>query len=210
MQDLVLMPTPLQNRDSKLLLASGSFSRRKMLEDVGLDFDVQVGNVNEDILKAAGKREGWKPEAVALGLAEAKALSVQQPDAFIIGADQMLSCDSVWYDKPKDLAQAREQLLALRGHTHILHTAVVLCRNGQVVWQHVDQPRLTMRLFSEAFLDAYLQTEGPACLASVGAYRLEGPGLQLFAYIEGDSFSIQGLPLLPLLEVLREMKVIFY
>ncbi|GBR51219.1 semialdehyde dehydrogenase [Acetobacter pomorum] len=210
MQDLVLMPTPLQNRDSKLLLASGSFSRRKMLEDVGLDFDVQVGDVNESILKTAGQREGWRPEAVALALAEAKALSVQQPGAFVIGADQMLSCDSIWYDKPKDLAQARAQLLALRGNTHILHTAVVICRNGQVLWQHVDQPRLTMRLFSETFLNAYLQTEGTACLASVGAYRLEGPGLQLFAHVEGDAFSIQGLPLLPLLEALREMNVIFY
>lgn len=209
MSDLVLKPTPIQDSRHKLVLASGSAIRRTLLENAGLTFSVLSSSVDEEPLKKVGRAEGAPPETVALRLAEAKALSVSCADAFVIGADQMLSCKGDWYDKPADLAAARQQLLSLRGQTHTLHTAVVVCRNGQVLWQHVSEPQLTMRLFSDAFLEAYLAEEGDECLYSVGAYRIEGPGLHLFARMEGDQTAILGLPLLPLLEALREMGVLF-
>lgn len=209
MSDLVLKPTPIQDSRHKLVLASGSAIRRTLLENAGLTFSVLSSSVDEEPLKRAGRAEGAPPETVALRLAEAKALSVSCADAFVIGADQMLSCKGDWYDKPADLKAARLQLLSLRGQTHTLHTAVVVCRNGQVLWQHVSEPKLTMRLFSDAFLEAYLAEEGDECLYSVGAYRIEGPGLHLFARMEGDQTAILGLPLLPLLEALREMGVLF-
>lgn len=209
MTDLVLKPTPIQDARHKLVLASGSAIRRTLLENAGLTFSVLSSEVDEAPLKQAGWAEGATPQTVALRLAEAKALSLSCPDAFIIGADQMLSCHGSWYDKPADLPAAREQLLSLKGQTHTLHTAVVVCRNGQVLWQHVSEPQLTMRSFSDAFLDAYLAAEGEECLYSVGAYRIEGPGLHLFARMEGDQTAILGLPLLPLLEGLREMGVLF-
>ncbi|MCG0994876.1 Maf family protein [Acetobacter indonesiensis] len=208
MSDLVLKPTPLQNSGHELVLASTSATRRIVLTNAGLTFSAVASMVDEDVLKTAGKKEGWSPSATALRLAEAKALSVEQPDAFVIGADQMLSCQGVLYDKPADMTAARHQLQALRGQTHSLHTAVVVCRNGAVLWQHVSEPRLIMRRFSDVFLDAYLQEEGARCLASVGSYRVEGPGLHLFAAIEGDHTAILGLPLLPLLTSLREMGVL--
>lgn len=209
MSDLVLKPTPIQDSRHKLVLASGSAIRRTLLENAGLTFSVISSSVDEEPLKAAGHKEGATPQTVALRLAEAKALSVSCTDAFVIGADQMLSCNGVWYDKPADLNAARQQLLSLRGQTHTLHTAVVVCRNGQVLWQHLSQPQLTMRTFSDAFLDAYLAEEGEECLYSVGAYRIEGPGLHLFARMEGDHTAILGLPLLPVLEALREMGLLF-
>ncbi|MCX2560588.1 Maf family protein [Acetobacter farinalis] len=211
MSDLVLKPTPIQDSRHKLVLASGSAIRRTLLENAGLTVSVITPTVEEDSFKHAGRQEGAAPETVALRLAEAKALSVSAmcEDAFVIGADQMLSCHGVWYDKPADLAAARQQLLALRGQEHSLHTAVVICRNGRVVWRHLSQPVLTMRLFSEAFLEAYLAAEGEECLYSVGAYRIEGPGLHLFARMEGDQTAILGLPLLPVLEGLRELGVLF-
>lgn len=209
MSDLVLKPTPIQDSRHKLVLASGSAIRRTLLENAGLTFSVLSSSVDEEPLKKAGRAEGAAPQTVALRLAEAKALSVSCPGAFVIGADQMLSCKGDWYDKPADLNAARQQLFSLRGQTHTLHTAVVVCRNGQVLWQHVSEPNLTMRPFSDAFLEAYLAEEGEECLYSVGAYRIEGPGLHLFARMEGDQTAILGLPLLPLLEGLREMGVLF-
>ncbi|MDN7352261.1 Maf family protein [Acetobacter senegalensis] len=208
MTDLVLKPTPLQDKRHELVLASGSAIRRIVLANAGLAFSVMPSSVDETELKEVGQREGWSPATVALRLAEAKALAVDVPDAFIIGADQMLSCNGVLFDKPKDRQAARHHLCSLRGQTHILHTAVVVCRNGAVLWQLVSEPRLTMRLFSDAFLEAYLAEEGEHCLASVGAYRIEGPGAHLFERIEGDHTAILGLPLLPLLSALREMSVI--
>mgnify|MGYP001363305758 CR=1 FL=1 len=208
MTDLVLTPTLIQNRTEKLLLASGSEARRRILQNAGLAFAVEASSVDEAHLKQVGRQQNSPADVVALRLAEAKALSVQKPDSIVIGADQMLSCDGEWYDKPEGLDGARQQLLRLRGKTHVLHTAVVLCQNGCIVWRHVAQPRLTMRTFSPAFLEHYLAVEGAACLGCVGSYRLEGPGIQLFASIEGDAFAIQGLPLLPLVAALREMKVL--
>ena len=121
----------------------------------------------------------------------------------MIGADQLLVCEGRWFDKPPDMVAARAQLLALRGRPHELMTAMVCWRGGQRVWQHLARPRLTMRGFSDAFLDAYLALEGEAVLGSVGAYRLEGPGVQLFDAVEGEHSAILGLPLLPLLDFLR-------
>lgn len=208
MTDLVLMPTLIQNRADKLLLASGSSARRRILENAGLDFEVEVADVDETLLKQEGQQKNWSADDVALRLAEAKALALQKPDTVVIGADQMLSCEGQWYDKPEGLAGARQQLRQLRGKPHILHTAVVLCWNGQVLWRHIARPKLSMRVFSDAFIEHYLQREGEACLGCVGAYRLEGPGIQLFAHIEGDAFAIQGLPLLPLIAALRTLKVL--
>ncbi|WP_338333070.1 nucleoside triphosphate pyrophosphatase [Acetobacter sp. LMG 32666] len=208
MTDLVLTPTLIQNRADKLLLASGSEARRRILQNAGLAFDVETSSINEAPLKNEGLQHNWSADTVALRLAEAKALSVQKPDRIVIGADQMLSCEGEWYDKPEGVDGARQQLLKLRGKTHILHTAVVLCFNGQVLWRHVARPMLTMRQFSHAFVERYLAMEGDACLGCVGSYRLEGPGIQLFATIEGDAFAIQGLPLLPLVAALRTLKVL--
>mgnify|MGYP001279342043 FL=1 len=208
MTDLVLMPTPIQNRADKLLLASGSVARRRILQNAGLAFGVEASAVDESCLKKTGQEQNWSPATVALRLAEAKALSVTKPNTLVIGADQMLSCEGIWYDKPEGLNGARQQLLQLRGKTHVLHTAVVLCRNGQILWRHMAEPKLTMRIFSHTFLEHYLSVEADACLGSVGAYRLEGPGIQLFSHIEGDAFAIQGLPLLPLIAALRDMKVL--
>ena len=143
-------------------------------------------------------------------LAEAKAARIarRHPGALVIGADQMLVCEGRWFDKPPDMATARAQLLALRGRPHELMTAMVCWRGGQRIWQHLARPRLVMREFSEAFLDAYLAAEGEAVLGSVGAYRLEGPGIQLFASVEGEHSAILGLPLLPLLGFLRQHGVL--
>jgi septum formation protein len=143
-------------------------------------------------------------------LAETKAAKIAQtaPDALVIGADQMLEADGRWFDKPPTLAAARDQLLTLAGKTHTLPTAVVIMRGDQRIWHHVATPRLTMRAFGAAFVDRYLAEVGTKALSSVGAYQLEGPGAQLFDRIDGDFFTILGLPLLPLLAFLREQHVI--
>jgi septum formation protein len=193
-----------------LILASASTARRAVLAAAGLRFAVRPAAIEETSVKHAARSEGLDAAATALRLADAKSAAVarREPQALVIGADQILTCDCTWYDKPEDLAAARLQLLALRGRTHELATAVV-CRTGdRMLWQHVALPRLTMRAFSETFLDAYLAAEGAQVLGSVGAYRLEGPGVQLFARVEGDHATILGLPLLALLEFLRGAGVV--
>ena len=161
--------------------------------------------MDEAEIKESARAEGLPAAEAAMLLAEAKARRIarRHPEALVIGADQMLVCEARWYDKPPDLAAARLQLLALRGKPHELVTAMVCWRHGQRVWQHLARPRLVMRDFSEAFLDAYLAAEGEAVLGSVGAYRLEGLGVQLFAAVEGEHSAILGLPLVPLLGFLR-------
>jgi len=134
---------------------------------------------------------------------KATEVAAQNPKALVIGADQILVLGKKWFDKPENMRAARAQLLALRGQTHVLETAAVCQRGDVCVWRHVSRPQLTMRAFSEKFLDEYLAREGKAVLSSVGAYRLEGMGVQLFERIEGDHFAILGLPLLPLLAYLR-------
>jgi septum formation protein len=142
---------------------------------------------------------------IALALAEAKAhqVSALEPDAVVIGSDQVLVCGGELFSKPMSVAAARRQLKALRGLTHALPTAVVLARAGEVLWSHIEEPELTMRDFSDAFLTAYLKEMGRSVTETVGGYKLEGLGGQLFDRIEGDYFSIIGLPLFPLLQALR-------
>jgi septum formation protein len=188
------------------VLASASPARRAVLQAAGLGFEAIAAAVDETAIKQSCQAEGIPAGDAAILLADAKARSVarRRPNALVIGADQLLVCEACWYDKPPDLAAARAQLLALRGRTHELVTATVCWRDGARIWQDLSRPRLTMREFSDAFLDAYLAAEGTALLGSVGAYRLEGPGVQLFSRIEGEHSAILGLPLLPLLEALRD------
>ena len=162
--------------------------------------------MDEAAIKESAQAEGIPPEDAAMLLAEAKARRVarRHPEALVIGADQMLVCEGRWFDKPVGMDGAREHLRALRGRPHELVSAMVCWRGGARIWQHVARPRLTMRDFSDEFLEAYLAAEGEAVLTSVGAYRLEGPGVQLFSRIEGEHSAILGLPLLPLLGFLRQ------
>jgi len=192
-----------------LILASGSAARRQMLEAVGLSFEVETPRVDEEAAKASLRAEGLKPRDQADALAELKALSVSRKRAgFVIGADQMLAIGGEVFDKPRDAAEAREHLLRLRGQTHELITAAVVAKEGAIIWRHIDTPRLRMRVFSDAFLDDYLARAGDDVLRSVGAYQLEGLGAQLFERVEGDYFSVLGLPLLPLLAFLREHGIV--
>jgi septum formation protein len=205
-----LAAMPLQSDLPRLVLASASTSRRGVLAASGLRFDVIAADVDETVLKRAAQAENADPATAALRLADAKAARVAaaEPDALVIGADQILVCDGVWFDKPADLAAARTQLQTLRGRPHTLATAVVCRRSGERVWQHIAQPRLVMRRFSDTFLDAYLAVEGDHVLGSVGAYRLEGPGVHLFTSVEGEHATILGLPLWSLLAFLRETGVL--
>jgi septum formation protein len=193
-----------------LILASASPVRARLLADAGVDFSVEPAEIDEAALKSAFRTQRQKAAECALALAEAKAQSVSRrhQQALVIGADQILVCDGAWFDKPVDLAAARAQLQALRGHTHLLTTAACVLRDAKRVWHHVSSPKLTMRRFGDGFLDAYLAAEGGAILGSVGAYRLEARGVQLFDRIEGDYFSILGLPLIELVGFLREYEAI--
>jgi septum formation protein len=192
-----------------LVLASGSGARRAMLSAAGLSFEVVAPSLDEEAAKAALRAAAASPRDQALRLAEQKALSVSnQRPGIVIGADQMLALGGRVLDKPATTAQAREHLLALRGQTHELLTAAAIARGGEIVWSALDAPRLTMRSLSNAFIDDYLLHVGDAATRSVGAYQLEGLGVQLFERIEGDYFSILGLPLLPLLSFLREQGAI--
>ncbi len=192
-----------------LILASGSAARRRMLEAVGLAFIVEAPRVDEEAAKASLRAGGLKPRDQADALAELKALSVsRKSEGFVIGADQMLAIEGDVLDKPKDAEEARTHLERLRGKTHELVTAAVVAREGSIIWRHVDTPKLRMRAFSDVFLTDYLERAGTNVLHSVGAYQLEGLGAQLFERVEGDYFSVLGLPLLPLLAFLREHGVV--
>ena len=194
----------------RLILASASLTRRRMLEAAGLSFTAIASDVDEENVKRAARAEGARAAETAFLLAEMKAQKVaaRNPRALVVGADQILVCENIWFDKPGNLQGARTQLKALRGRVHDLETAVVCYRGGARQWFHVSRPRLTMRGFSDAFLETYLAAERDEILGNVGAYRLEGRGAQLFEQIEGDFFSVLGLPLLPLLSYLRHARVL--
>ncbi len=182
-------------------------ARRRLLGAAGIDAAVDPAALDEAEIRRAFRAEGSDALACAAALAEGKALKVSRrhPGALVIGADQILDCDGVWFEKPADIGAARDHLWALRGKRHMLATAVAVAVDGRVVCsRRHHSPRLTMRRFSDAFLEEYLATAGEAVLSSVGAYQLEGPGVQLFAAVDGDYFSILGLPLLPLLAFLRD------
>ena len=195
----------MSQRD-RLILASRSAARQALLRQAGLVFESLPAAVDEAAVKASMRAEGATPSqaASALALLKAQRVSAKAPDALVIGADQILVCDERWYDKPADAAEAAAQLRTLRGRQHQLATAVVVARHGARLWGHVEMPRLTMRGFSEAALAEHLAATGEAITSTVGGYMLEGPGIRLFAKIEGDYFAILGLPLLPLLGFLRQ------
>ena len=187
-----------------ITLASGSASRRALLAGAGIDAASIKPNVDEDAAKAAMRGEGMSVRDQAMQLAELKAMKVSaRTPGLVIGGDQMLSLDNEAFDKPADLYAARDHLRRLSGKTHTLETAIVVCENGTPVWRHMARPRLTVRPLSDAFIDSYVEQAGEALLSTVGAYQLEGLGAQLFTKIEGDYFSILGLPLLPLLDYFR-------
>ncbi len=190
---------------TRIILASGSQIRRQIMESAGLDFDVVLKPVDEAAIKSAMLAEGAKIRDIADALAEAKARRVSQAETgLVIGADQIMEMDGRLFDKPADLNAARERLLEMRGKTHHLIGAVVICENGRPVWRHMSKTTLSVRAFSDRFLDAYIEAEGEALTKSVGAYRFEGRGSQLFSSVDGDFFSILGLSLLPVLDYLRE------
>jgi septum formation protein len=200
----------LQSPTPRLILASASASRRAILQAAGLMFAVQPAQIDEGAIKRSAMADGTSADDAALLLAELKAkrVSSHDPEALVIGADQILVCDGAWFDKPGDVSAAADQLRALRCCAHELATAVACQQDGQHIWHSVARPRLWMRPFSDEFLDAYLAAEGGDVTGTVGAYRLEGRGAHLFDRVEGDHTAILGLPLLPLLGFLRQHGVL--
>lgn len=193
-----------------LVLASASASRARILRAAAVQFTVVPADLDEKTLKQELLARGDEPDAIAAALAAAKALHVSRLrlGSLVLGADQALLFDGELVSKCPDLVAARDLLLRLRGRAHLLISALVLAQDANVVWTHVETAKLHVRDFSDDFLDSYLSTEGEVLLAGVGCYRLEGMGAQLFESVEGDYFSILGLPLQPLLAELRRKGVI--
>ena len=194
----------------ELILASSSASRQMLMRNAGLTFSAIPADIDERALDEQLEKNGAKPEEVALELAKAKALSVSalHPQALVLGCDQTMELGARVYHKPKTMAEAEAHLLSLSGKVHRLNSAAVLARDGDVVWQTISSAELSVRTLSAEFVSRHLQRVGEKALSSVGAYQLEGEGIQLFTSIEGDYFTILGLPLLPLLMKLRDMDVI--
>ncbi len=195
---------------TELILASKSPFRSALLKNAGIAFSTASAEVDERAVEAPLYETGATPEEVAQVLAEAKALDVSEknPGAVVIGCDQTLSLGDKIFHKPADMEAARRQLLKFSGMTHQLNSAVVLAKDGKTLWRHVSIARMTMRDLDPGFVGRYLGRVGDAALSSVGAYQVEGPGIQLFEKIDGDYFTIVGLPLLPLLDELRKEKLI--
>ncbi|OJU86369.1 MAG: septum formation inhibitor Maf [Shinella sp. 65-6] len=193
-----------------LILASRSPFRRMLMENAGLAFTAEAALIDERAAEAALAARNPTPPEVAAALAIEKALDVagRNPGALVIGSDQTLSLDGRVFHKPADMAEAKSHLAAMSGRTHALNCGIALVRDGETLWSDVSIARLTMRPLSEAFIDRHLARVGTRVLASVGAYQLEGEGVQLFERIDGDYFTILGLPLLPLLAKLRELGAI--
>ncbi|WP_439572495.1 Maf family protein [Phreatobacter sp.] len=188
------------------VLASASRTRAAMLAAAGLEVDLVPAAIDERALDAGWTAQGLGPDAIAVRLAEAKARDVaaRHPGRLVIGADQTLALGLHRFSKPADMAAARRQLMALRGQVHHLHAGVAVIRDGTVLTATVTTAAMHVRAFADAFLDNYLEAMGPKVLASVGCYQVEGIGIQLFERIDGDWFTILGMPLLPLLAVLRD------
>lgn len=183
-----------------------------MLAAASVDVEIRPAEIDEDAIRgrmlAADPNVSHESIASTLAVEKAQAVSQNAPGAIVIGADQVLSFDGQMLNKPVSIAEARAQLLALRGKAHALHSAVALAQNGTVLWRHTATARLTLRAFSETALEAYLARAGESVTTSVGAYQIEGPAIQLFEAIEGDHTTILGMPLLPLLAELRRREVL--
>jgi len=193
-----------------VVLASGSKTRLAMLERAGVAAIAQAASVDEEEIKHSFRAAGLKADEVAEALAELKAqrVAVRHPGHIVLGADQMLECEGAWFDKPADRAAAAEHLKALRGRSHRLVSCVVAVVNGARQWHHSDSAVLTMRNVSDDFIERYLDALGDDALTSVGAYQIEGLGAQLFSRVQGDWFTILGMPLLPVLDYLRQRQIL--
>ena len=192
-----------EKKTESLILASKSSVRATLLKNAGISFKIFPSTVDENPIKTSMRSKSGETASKTLALEKAKVVSHHNKDALVIGADQLLNCEGVWLDKPKDRDDAIKQLKLLRGKSHFLCTSVCVVKNGVCLWSYTNSPRLKMRLFTDDLLNIYLATAGEEIFGCVGAYRLEGVGVQLFEIIEGDYFSILGLPLLPLLKFLR-------
>lgn len=195
---------------SELILASASASRQMLMRNAGLTFSSIPAQIDERAIDTKLEQDGAAPEVIALELAKAKAIAVSllHPEAFVIGSDQTMSLGDRIYHKARDMAQAHANVLSLSGKTHRLNCGVALAKNGTVIWDTVSIAKMTVRELSADYVSRYLERSGSQVLSSVGAYQLEGEGIQLFSSIEGDYFTILGLPLLPLLAQLRKLRVI--
>lgn len=191
---------------TRLILASSSKARHSMLTNSGVDCEAIASMIDEEGYKQSMKAEGASAAEAAETLAEMKALRMyrQQPDGIVIAADQMLECNGIWFDKPRDRDNTRAQLLALRGKTHQLVSAAVIYKEGSRIWGTIDTAHLTMRNFTDEWLEDYLDAAGGDIYDCVGGYQLEGIGAQLFTEVRGDYFTVLGLPLLPLIGFLRD------
>ncbi len=200
----------LQDPATRLILASQSPSRRALMASTGLAFETVPAWIDEAAIKASAQAEGWQPDECAVHLAELKAARVARthPDALVIGADQLLVCNGVWFEKPQTVSEARSHLTLLSGQVHDLVTAIVCFQGGHRVWHDIATPRLRMRQLSEALIDWYIASEGDAVTTTVGAYRIEGLGLHLFDQITGAHSAILGMQMLPLLGYLRQARIL--
>lgn len=190
---------------TRLILASGSKARAEMLRGAGLAFEIIPASIDEQKLLRPMVQQNAAPETIAAALAQAKALHVarQNPGATVIGADQVLWFDGKIYSKAKDVAEARENLQGFRGKTHTLISAACVAQDDKILWEGTARADLTMRRFDDAFLDGYIGMAGDALLKTVGGYELESAGKMLFENVEGDYFTVLGMPLMPLLEFLK-------
>jgi septum formation protein len=193
-----------------VILASGSEIRAKLLHGAGVPFEVETARIDEPAIIASLKAEQAKPHEIVDTLAEYKAqrIAAKHIDSIVIGCDQILVCDKKIYEKATSIEAAREKLLTLRGKPHQLMSAVVIFENGRPVWRHIGRAQLIMRDFSDDFLDQYIEKQGDGILNSVGCYKLEEAGAQLFSHIQGDYFTILGIPLLEVLGFLRTRGVL--
>jgi septum formation protein len=195
----------------RLILASQSAARRAVLEAAGIAFEAMAPMVDEESAKAALRSDGISARNLADALAELKALKLSRrfPADLVLGCDQTLSLDDrTMFDKPDSVAALKAQLTSLSGNTHNLWSAAVLAQGGTAIWRHVERCKMTIRPLSDPFIDEYIAVEGDTLLGCVGGYRIEGRGVQLFSHIEGSHFGILGLPLLPLLDILRTRGVV--
>lgn len=200
----------MDDESIRFVLASKSSSRRQILSDAHIPFDWLDADIDEQQIKSNGLKNGKTPEDIAVSLAMAKAVRIfdDHPEALVLGCDQILVCDERIYDKPRNLDDARAHIRRFRGTSHTLISAMTLLQKNAPQWTYVDIATLTMRDVSDDYIEDYIRTEGASILGSVGAYRLEGRGIQLFDDIIGNYFTILGLPLLPLLKELRQRRVL--